>query len=277
MLNLKNVGHKLLKHKSYLAKRFSSDKLLFNHDDAMNKMIFKKTDELPNLNSFRRSYKVILNVVEESIYPALVRYAEKVESGEKPFTGKKIINFKQPKDDIINCQVLNILNFDLQKEMLKELAKVLKSPNGEPGNMNIFVDGGCSGLLKTGSFGVSVFSNQERKVCVMGNIGNDNTSNVAEYFSLTIILFILSQINDLNINTLKIYADSQLMVRQINKEYQIKSNHIFILYKVLTNILKKIQKNDFKIIHVIREFNNEADYLSNLGKTYSNNSFKVYF
>jgi ribonuclease HI len=275
MFNFKNAGHKIVRKKFFAINYFSEK--IFTDNEVLNNPIFKKIEELPNLNSFRRSYKIMLKVEENSIYPELLKYAEEVESGEKPFSGKKIINFKQQSDDKINCQILNILNFDMQNEMLREIGKILKSPNSDPQNMSIFVDGGCSGLLKTGSFGISVFSNQDRKICVLGNIGNDSTNNVAEYFSLTFILLILSQINNFKIKNLRIYADSQLLVRQIKKEYQIKTNHILILYTVLANILKKIKTEDLKIIHVLREFNKEADYLANLAKLYNSNTIKIYF
>ena len=84
------------------------------------------------------------------------------------------------------------------------------------------------------------------------------TNNIAEYQALILALETAKQIGAEKIN---IYADSELMVKQIKGEYRVKNEGLKPLYQKAIGLLK-----DFKaygIIHIEREKNTDADKLAN--------------
>lgn len=87
-------------------------------------------------------------------------------------------------------------------------------------------------------------------------IGN-GTNNVAEYMSL---LTLLRTIQELNIENVTIYGDSQLVVKQIDGSYKVSSPHLIPLHKEIKRIMSGIKGCTIK--HVYREKNKEADTLT---------------
>ncbi len=85
-----------------------------------------------------------------------------------------------------------------------------------------------------------------------------NTNNQAEYMA---ILWALNYCKTKKFKDIECYLDSELVVKQLNKEYKIKD---LGLSKIAAKIF--IMKDFFdkcKFIHVRREFNKEADKLVN--------------
>jgi ribonuclease HI len=88
----------------------------------------------------------------------------------------------------------------------------------------------------------------------------DATNNVAEYTALIKVLEWLLA-NNLNSECVQINSDSQLVVKQLNEEYKVKSRRILPLYREVLQL-----KNNFKDIDIrwiAREENKEADALTN--------------
>jgi ribonuclease HI len=83
------------------------------------------------------------------------------------------------------------------------------------------------------------------------------TNNVAEYMSL---LTLLRTIQELNLENVTIFGDSQLVVRQIQGSYKVSSPHLIPLHKEITRIIKSLKGCEIK--HVYRENNKEADTLT---------------
>lgn len=84
------------------------------------------------------------------------------------------------------------------------------------------------------------------------------TNNVAEYSGL---LSGLKGIVKLNIQSVEIQGDSQLVIRQLQGQYQVRSDTLKPFFKRAMTLLKKIRRKTFK--HIPRELNARADYLSN--------------
>jgi phosphoribosylglycinamide formyltransferase 1 len=84
------------------------------------------------------------------------------------------------------------------------------------------------------------------------------TNNVAEYTGLIKALEAAKQIGA---ERLSIISDSELLVKQINGQYKVKSEHIIPLYKQAMHGLNSFK--DWKIQHVLREKNKSADKLVN--------------
>ncbi|HEV2474555.1 MAG TPA: ribonuclease HI family protein [Chthonomonadales bacterium] len=86
------------------------------------------------------------------------------------------------------------------------------------------------------------------------------TNNVAEY---TAMIRALEEARALGCNSVKVYTDSELMARQLNGLYKVKSAHLFPLFARARLLLQQFRKAT--VTHVPREYNCRADKLSNLG------------
>lgn len=84
------------------------------------------------------------------------------------------------------------------------------------------------------------------------------TNNVAEYTSLVKALEAAAQIGS---EQLSVFSDSELLVRQINGQYKVKSEQIRPLFQQAVSLLS--QFNSWQIKHVTRDKNKQADRLVN--------------
>ncbi len=84
------------------------------------------------------------------------------------------------------------------------------------------------------------------------------TNNVAEY---TALVKALEGAERMDASQITVFADSELLVRQINGEYRVKSEQIRPLYEQAVQLLSQFRK--WTVRHVRRERNKEADKLVN--------------
>ena len=84
------------------------------------------------------------------------------------------------------------------------------------------------------------------------------TNNIAEYTALIKALEAAKEIGSKN---LTIFSDSQLLVRQINGNYKVKSEQIRPLFQQAIELLGEFET--FKVVSIPREKNKEADKLVN--------------
>jgi phosphoribosylglycinamide formyltransferase-1 len=85
-----------------------------------------------------------------------------------------------------------------------------------------------------------------------------NTNNVAEY---TAIVKALEAVKTTGAKSLMVFSDSELLVKQINGQYKVKSEQIRPLFQQAVEMLGRFE--NWKIQHVTREKNKEADKLVN--------------
>jgi ribonuclease HI len=90
------------------------------------------------------------------------------------------------------------------------------------------------------------------------NIGRE-TNNVAEYFAL---LAALDYATTHNISALRIRSDSELLVRQMQGRYKVKSADLKPLHERAAKLARQLEY--FVIEHVRREINRHADALANV-------------
>ena len=88
----------------------------------------------------------------------------------------------------------------------------------------------------------------------------DKTNNESEYLAL---LEGLNVSLELNIMTINIYADSELVVRQVNGVYKVKNYRMKVLHSDVINLLEKF--NEWSLDHINRDNNQIADKLSKNG------------
>jgi phosphoribosylglycinamide formyltransferase-1 len=84
------------------------------------------------------------------------------------------------------------------------------------------------------------------------------TNNVAEYTGL---VKALEAAQELDAKQITVFSDSELLVRQINGNYRVKSEQIRPLFQQAIELLSQFE--DFNVISVPREKNKEADRLVN--------------
>src|SRR5262245_16563719 len=115
--------------------------------------------------------------------------------------------------------------------------------------LEAYIDGGSRG--NPGEAGVGVHFRGVVRIAEYVGVG---TNNYAEYSALlTALRFaVFSRCEEL-----KVYADSELVVRQIKGEYQVKNEGIRPLYDSAIRWIALIPR--FSIEHVRREQNKEAD------------------
>jgi phosphoribosylglycinamide formyltransferase-1 len=94
----------------------------------------------------------------------------------------------------------------------------------------------------------------EKKAVFLGN----TTNNVAEYAAL---VKALEAVKQMGAQELTLFSDSELLVKQINGEYKVKSEQIRPLFRQAVDLLSGL--GNWKVQHTMRENNAEADELAN--------------
>jgi ribonuclease HI len=130
--------------------------------------------------------------------------------------------------------------------------------------LEAYIDGGSRGNPGEAGIGVHI----PGVVRIAEYIGA-GTNNFAEYSALlTALRFaVFNQCEEFHV-----FADSELVVKQINREYQVKHEGIRPLYEAAVRWIALIPR--FSIRHVRRESNKEADQLANEAMNTQKNSLK---
>jgi len=119
-------------------------------------------------------------------------------------------------------------------------------------------DGGSRGNPGPAGIGVTITTDTGQRLYELGEFLGHCTSNVAEYNAL---LRGLAAAIKLRASKLLIRADSELVVRQLNGIYKVKSPDLKPLYERAQNLIRQLP--DVKVSHVYRESNSRADALAN--------------
>ena len=95
-------------------------------------------------------------------------------------------------------------------------------------------------------------------VCRGGRFLGSVTNNVAEYEAL---IWGLENVSAMGFGTVTVYADSELLVKQVNGQYRVKNEGLKPLFALALKLLRGF--GSFKVAHVRREFNKDADEMAN--------------
>lgn len=123
----------------------------------------------------------------------------------------------------------------------------------------VYVDGGSRGNPGDSAFGVYACDADNNPLVAFGGFLGTMTNNEAEYSGL---LAALEWAQSEGVQELQVRADSQLMVRQMNGQYRVKSPNLRPLFEDARRRADQFAR--FAIEHVRREGNVEADKLANL-------------
>jgi ribonuclease HI len=121
------------------------------------------------------------------------------------------------------------------------------------------IDGASRGNPGPASYAVVIRDPSAKIILELAkNIGRE-TNNVAEYYAL---LAALDYATSHNISALRIRSDSELLVRQMQGRYKVKSADLKPLHERASKMAKQL--GYFAIEHVRRELNRDADALANV-------------
>lgn len=138
-----------------------------------------------------------------------------------------------------------------------ELESFLKQKTYICPKLSVYTDGGARGNPGVSGCGV-VIDDGTTKKGYFYYLGI-HTNNFAEYTGL---LKALSLAKEMNAEDVTVYSDSELMCRQITGVYKVKNPQLLVLYRKVMAFIRSLKS--FKIEHVRREFNKEADSLANM-------------
>jgi len=124
----------------------------------------------------------------------------------------------------------------------------------------VYTDGGSRHNPGQAGIGVVIYDG-DKKVGELSEYVGVQTNNWAEYEGLIRALKKVKQLG-LKDKAVEVRMDSELIVKQVNKEYQIKEETLWEQYMVVHNMMVKDFKN-IKFVHIPREKNKEADALAN--------------
>ena len=131
-------------------------------------------------------------------------------------------------------------------------------PEAKPLAWRANIDGGSRGNPGPASYGVVIRDPRGEIVARLKKYIGRTTNNVAEYYGL---IAALDYAQSNHIRALRIESDSELMVKQMRGQYKVKSADLKPLFERAIKMSQTFAA--FRIDHVYREQNKEADALAN--------------
>lgn len=128
--------------------------------------------------------------------------------------------------------------------------------NLEDHYFDLYIDGASKGNRGPSGIGI-VLTHKESKFCLKKYIGV-RTNNEAEYLAL---IEGLKLAMEKGVKRLRVYSDSELLIKQLKGEYAVRAPNLLKLYKEV----KELERNFSEVIYSIipREANKLADRLAN--------------
>jgi ribonuclease HI len=120
------------------------------------------------------------------------------------------------------------------------------------------IDGGSRGNPGPAAYGVVIRDGRGEIVARLKKYIGASTNNVAEYFAL---IAALDYAQTHGVRALRVESDSELMVKQLRGQYKVKSEDLRPLFERAKKMSQTLES--FRIDHVYREQNREADALVN--------------
>jgi ribonuclease HI len=120
------------------------------------------------------------------------------------------------------------------------------------------IDGGSRGNPGPAAYGVVIRDAKGDVVARLKKYIGRMTNNVAEYYGL---IAALDYVQSQGVKALRIESDSELLVKQMRGQYKVRSPELQPLFERARKMSQALES--FRIDHVYREQNREADALAN--------------
>jgi ribonuclease HI len=153
-----------------------------------------------------------------------------------------------------------LARFGLTREQLQQLFQEVANHyrRQEEGFWRLYCDGASRGNPGPAGAGAALYTPQGELAAQQGEYLGEATNNVAEYRAL---LLGLKLARDLGLSRVHVFADSELLVRQLTGRYRVKSPHLFPLWQQAKKELQNFEA--CAISQVARAENRLADALAN--------------
>lgn len=126
--------------------------------------------------------------------------------------------------------------------------------------LTVYTDGASRGNPGNAGIGIVFIDENNNVIKEINDYIGETTNNIAEY---TALVTALREALEMQCDEIKVFSDSELMVKQINKEYQVKNKGLKPLYEEVCSLINEFKS--FTIQHIRREHNKRADELANRG------------
>lgn len=127
-----------------------------------------------------------------------------------------------------------------------------------------FFDGGSRGNPGVAGSGWALYDKDENEItCGFAYVGSNDTNNTAEYDG---VLNLIKACISHKIDNVKIYGDSDIVIKQIKGVYKCNKPHLQKYKDEIIDLLEKFKH--YELIHVPRHENIIADALSNMAMNY---------
>jgi len=143
----------------------------------------------------------------------------------------------------------------VDKQLSFDMPKAATKTNS---SLTIYTDGASKGNPGAAAAGIAIYDSSGKIVKKVKKYLGTMTNNQAEYNALLIGLRAAHRISDKKI---KIFMDSELIVKQIKGQYKVKNSELRVIYLEVLKQLKKF--GGHSINHVMRADNKLADSLAN--------------
>lgn len=122
----------------------------------------------------------------------------------------------------------------------------------------IYTDGGARGNPGPAGIGAVIYDGEKKVIAEISEYIGETTNNQAEYRA---VVAAISKAQELEAREINFYLDSELVVKQLNREYKVKNQDLAPLFVKIYNATLSFKKVTFT--HVRREYNKDADKLAN--------------
>ena len=122
----------------------------------------------------------------------------------------------------------------------------------------IYTDGGARGNPGPAGIGAVIYDEDKKVIAEVSEYLGVATNNQAEYKA---VIAALKKAKEIGGTELSFYLDSELAVKQLNREYKVKNKDLAPLFLEVYNLSLSFKKVSFS--HIRREFNQVADRLAN--------------
>lgn len=133
-------------------------------------------------------------------------------------------------------------------------------PCEKPNVWKLYTDGASRCNPGPSGIGFSLL-NGDTVVCEQGFYIGNRTNNQAEYTALLVGIFYAKEFMKPS-DKLTVFSDSQLLIRQMNRQYRVRDTELQKLQAIAFDLLSGYQSS---FSHIYREQNGRADELANRG------------
>jgi ribonuclease HI len=103
--------------------------------------------------------------------------------------------------------------------------------------MQLYTDGGSRGNPGPAAYGFLIYEGK-KELCKEGKKLGTTTNNVAEYKAIIEGLRSAMEISD----SVEVFSDSELVVKQLNGEYKVKKEHLKVLFGIVKSLERRFKE-----------------------------------